>query len=572
MGVVFAGYLVLTVVTSLIMRGISPRHTLFFLVDSLLFVGGAHLYADRRRYYVDLGALLLGLCSVFMIRYLTPTNIQLWEVANYFSFCFAVSNLILVVLSLFRKQWFSCSVALVLLGGVSLPVMILWGYYFSEYSWLNVEGVMAILQTNSSEAWSYVHDRTGIGGYLACLVYIGFVMAGAWQAKGLRLKQGKAAVWIGVAFFVVLNIVLLRRTSDNFVMSIYEESKVYTARYTEFKNAKERREAGLGTGLDIEKTDEKGIYVLVIGESQNRKHMSAYGYDKDTTPWLTSMKDDSRFLLFDQAYSCHVQTVPVLSYALTAKNQYNDMELEQAVSIVDMAKAAGYETVWLSNQVHYGAWDTPISVIGETADYHEWINSHVGQTLDTDYYDGELLEHLKDIPKSDKMLIVLHLMGDHISYHSRYPETFNQFHGNGKISEYDNSILYNDHVMKELLSQVTAMPDFKGLIYFADHSEAVDEHMSHNPGTFVFDMADIPLYMYFSDAYIQEHRDRFEQLKEERQSCFTDDLIFNALMGIMGIREPQLYEPQNDLTSKSYDRELSRFVTLYGKRHISEDQ
>ena len=126
---------------------------------------------------------------------------------------------------------------------------------------------------------------------------------------------------------------------------------------------------------------------------------------------LTLTKDDSRFLLFDQAYSCHVQTVPVLSYALTAKNQYNDMELEQAVSIVDMAKAAGYETVWLSNQVHYGAWDTPISVIGETADYHEWINSHVGQTLDTDYYDGELLEHLKDIPKSDKMLIVLHLMG-----------------------------------------------------------------------------------------------------------------------------------------------------------------
>ena len=76
----------------------------------------------------------------------------------------------------------------------------------------------------------------------------------------------------------------------------------------------------------------------------------------------------------------------------------------------------------------------------------------------------------------------------------------------------------------------------------------------------------------FSDAYIQEHGDRFEQLSKERQSCFTDDLIFNALMGIMGIHEPQLYEPQNDLTSKSYDSDLNRFVTLYGKRHISEDQ
>ena len=571
-GAVLAGYLILTLVTSIVMRDLSLRHTVFFLVDSMLFVGGAHLYADRRRYYIDLSALLLVFCSVFMIRWLTPTYIQLWEIANYFSFSFALSNLVLIAAALFKRRWLSCSVTAILLGGTFLPIVILWGYYFSEYSWLNVEGVMAILQTNPSEAWSYVHDRTGFGGYLACLLYVGFVMAGAWQAKGLMLKPGKTAAWIGVLFFVVLNIVLLRRTSDNFVMSIYEESKAYTAHYTEFKKAKEQRAQGLSTALNVEKTDEKGIYVLVIGESQNRKHMSAYGYDKDTTPWLSSMKDDSRLLLFDHAYSCHVQTVPVLSYALTAKNQYNDMELEQAVSIVDMARAAGYETVWLSNQVRYSAWDTPISVIAETADYHEWINSHVGETLDTDYYDGELLERLKNVPKSDKMLIVLHLMGNHISYQSRYPETFNQFHGDGKISEYDNSMLYNDYVMKQLLSQVTAMPNFKGLVYFADHSEAVDENMSHNPGTFVFDMADIPFYMYFSDAYIQEHGDRFEQLSKERQSCFTDDLIFNALMGIMGIHEPQLYEPQNDLTSKSYDSELNRFVTLYGKRHISEDQ
>ena len=124
MGVVFAGYLVLTVVTSLIMRDISPRHTLFFLVDSMLFVGGTHLYADRRRYCVDLSALLLVFCSVFMIRYLTPTNIQLWEVANYFSFCFALSNLVLAVVSLFKRKWLSRSVAMIVSvksSGVSPP-------------------------------------------------------------------------------------------------------------------------------------------------------------------------------------------------------------------------------------------------------------------------------------------------------------------------------------------------------------------------------------------------------------------------------------------------------------------
>ena len=66
-------------------------------------------------------------------------------------------------------------------------------------------------------------------------------------------------------------------------------------------------------------------------------------------------KENKNFLLFDHAFSCHTHTVPVLTYALTAKNQYNNQLLENAVSIIEMAQSAGYKTVWLSNQVRYGA-------------------------------------------------------------------------------------------------------------------------------------------------------------------------------------------------------------------------
>ena len=84
-------------------------------------------------------------------------------------------------------------------------------------------------------------------------------------------------------------------------------------------------------------SEEKGVYVLIIGESQNRLHMNAYGYERNTTPWLTAQSENTNFLFFSHAFSCHTHTVPVLTYALTAKNQYNEQKLEDAVSIIEMA-------------------------------------------------------------------------------------------------------------------------------------------------------------------------------------------------------------------------------------------
>ena len=111
--------------------------------------------------------------------------------------------------------------------------------------------------------------------------------------------------------------------------------------------------------------------------------MSAYGYHRPTTPWLQSIKNQHGFLLFDNAYSCHSHTVPVLTYALTAKNQYNTLPLEQA---------ADFHTVWISNQVKYGAWDTPVSVIADQSQTQYWLNGHLGETTQTTHFDLSLVD------------------------------------------------------------------------------------------------------------------------------------------------------------------------------------
>ena len=394
-----------------------------------------------------------------------------------------------------------------------------------------------------------------------------------WVKLASRLTAAKHS-WkriAGIVFFLVLNAVLVFRTGDNFVTSIFRETTDYQKNYNEYARQKEIRKQNLSHIMLQNNTGRKGIYFLVIGESQNTLRMSAYGYKLKTTPWLDAMKNNPNLLLFQHAYACQVQTVPALSYAKKTKNQYNSVKMEQAVSLIDVAKAAGYQTVWLSNQVRFGGWGTPVTVIAEEADQKIWINSHQGNTLDTEYYDGELINRLQDIKRSDKMLIVVHLMGNHISYHSRYPAEFDKFKAEGKRSEYDNSILYNDYVMQQLIDKVSQWPEFQGLLYFSDHGESVEQERGHNPDRFVFEMAYIPMYMYFSPAYISANEKTFRVLQASQAQYFTNDLIFNTMLGIMDIRNEAFYEAENDLASPAYNGDVNRLKTLYGKRSIAED-
>ncbi|MBO5637319.1 MAG: phosphoethanolamine transferase [Acidaminococcaceae bacterium] len=574
-------YLLLTAATTAVMHEFSFRYTLFLLLDAILITAGSHLLKEKKWYYRAIVCIVTVLGSACAIRFLTETTLKVRDLDAYLSFCLAVANILIITVSLLPSTLPAAGKLKKFLFGAGslllfLPILILWGYYFSESSWLNVDGVMALLQTNASEAVEYLQDKLSYAALIFISLYLLLACAAGSIGSKLELKGRSWKLYAGAAVFLILNIVLMVRTgqvNNNFVTTIFLETKNYASRYDEYIKLAEQRKQRLHNTLRAESTGEPGVYVLVIGESQNRTRMSAYGYHLKTTPWLDEMKQDKNLLLFQHAYSCHTQTVPTLSYALTAKNQYNAMDLKDAVSLIDVANAAGYETVWLSNQTRYGVWDTPVTVIAGAAGQQIWLNTHITKSPspDTDYHDAELVRRLQDIRRSDKMLIVIHLMGSHIAYHKRYPAEFSQFKAEGRRSEYDNSILYNDYVMKELVKKISAWPNFKGLVYFSDHSEGVSRDLDHNPDTFIFEMSYIPMYMYFSEAYQQQHPQKIATLRAAQKDYFTNDLIFNAMLGIMNIQHNSLYEPENDLTSPQYNKDLNRFSTMFGKRKIKED-
>ena len=298
--------------------------------------------------------------------------------------------------------------------------------------------------------------------------------------------------------------------------------------------------------------------------------MSAYGYQKDTTPWLKAMMNSKNTLVFNEVYSCHTHTVPVLTYALTAKNQYNSTNLSEAVSILEVAEAVGYETAWLSNQVKYGAWDTPITVIASEANQQVWINKNLGETTETNAFDIKLVDALEHIKYTDKMLLIIHLMGNHGSYAQRYPKSFSKFGDKKTIDHYDNSMLYNDYVVSRIYEKVKTIPYFQAMIYCADHADAVDQNLAHDASRFVWSMTEVPMYMILSESFVIRNKSLIDNLRMAEDKMFTNDLLYNLLMGVLGIKNITNYEPYNDITNENYDSNKERFKTLYGKKKVSE--
>ena len=545
------------------------KHSNGIILSAVGIALASRVYIERKVYFCQISLLFLLANSIFLIKLVLGNFIGLSSVKNYANFSIALLNLALLLPMLFEKHVIRSVLRFIFLAVILLPVFVILGYYSVTSTVFAPDTLLAIAQTNIQEAIEYAKDN------FSCKTIFLIILTNA-SVFFVAIKNTQKILWNKYNLFLVLFcitacLVGVYKYRDNIITDIPKQASKTLAQYKNFSKERTDRKDNMSKLL-LSHKPEAGVYVLVIGESQNRAHMQAYNYHRATTPWLDSMKNDKNMLLFTKAYSCHTHTVPTLLYALTAKNQYNNIAVKNAVSVLEVAEAAGFETVWLSNQVKYSAWDTPVTSIASEANQQKWINSTLGESTNTDYFDGKLIEELEKIKITDKMLIVMHLMGNHGSYEQRYPKAFEKYDGKNTIDKYDNSIIYNDYVMSQVYKRARKIPNFKGLVYCSDHADAIDKNLSHDAAQFDFDMTHIPLYIYLSDSYIQNNSAKYKSLEKQKNKLFTNDLLFNLMLGVLGINLNNIYEPNNDPTADTFDNNKERFKTLYGKKYICEEK
>ncbi|MBD9443200.1 phosphoethanolamine transferase CptA [Pseudomonas sp. PDM04] len=230
--------------------------------------------------------------------------------------------------------------------------------------------------------------------------------------------------------------------------------------------------------------------VLVIGESTNRQRMSLYGYPRQTTPELDKLKD--QLAVFDNVITPRPYTIEALQQVLTFADEENPDLYLSTPSLVRMMKQAGYKTFWITNQQTMTKRNTMLTTFSEQADEQVYLNNNRNQNAAQ--YDGDVIEPFNKAlaDAAPRKLIVVHLLGTHMSYQYRYPSNFDKFQDRNGVpagvrddqlptyNSYDNAVLYNDFVVSSLIKDYAKSDPNGFLLYLSDHGEDVFDSAGHN--------------------------------------------------------------------------------------------
>ncbi len=455
-----------------------------------------------------------------------------------------------------------------------IPLLFLGYSAISGGKMLSSDILMTLFQTNPDEVLDYISEQNQLLWWSLNTVLLFSTVAFlvfCFKLKNFCPNCRKTAA-AALLLLIYLSVFSLPRLQLNCVISAATTVKATLKGFAEYQASLGERKARLQELQKILHSSSDGVYMLVLGESTTRDHMHAYGYARPTTPWLDKELSNPEALIFQNAYSNHVHTIPSLLYILTQQNQYNDLKLKDAYSIIEIAKAAGYQTYWLSNQKKYSVSDTPLTTIAQSANKAHWINDYTGNKSVSVYTDEKLAEFLPDLSSSPKALVIVHLMGCHSLYTDRYTEKFAVFSDSSeKVDTYDNCILHNDYVLEQLYGNISRAPNFMGWFYLSDHGEEPDLNLAHESSKFTFQMSHIPLVMIFSEKFKQQKPEVYKALQKHKDSVWSSDLMFNAMLDILGISG--LNEKAADsIASPDYNHSKDDLLTLHGQMPISKDK
>ncbi|ULU25071.1 sulfatase-like hydrolase/transferase [Dyella terrae] len=297
------------------------------------------------------------------------------------------------------------------------------------------------------------------------------------------------------------------------------------------------------------RTTQRQIYVLVIGESSSRSHWSLFGYERPTNPELTKLSHVLPVTNMLTSYAATQEAVPII---LTRKPVTSFHELAQEPTILKAMAEAGFDTWWISNQVAVGKYESPVTIYALEANHTEYLNRSTWTSDQS--LDEKLLRPLSRAIETgtSNEFIVLHMMGSHLRYDLRYPADLGQFHptlsdprpsgepDNRNINSYDNTILYTDHVLAQIIGMLKNSGAVTALWYESDHGEALAspscDYSGHGYGT--RDEFQIPVVFWYSDAYAETFQDHIDNLSRNARQPTISANTFESLIDMADITFP----------------------------------
>ncbi|HET7663248.1 MAG TPA: sulfatase-like hydrolase/transferase [Rhodanobacteraceae bacterium] len=471
-----------------------------------------------------------------------------------------------------RRPWLAC---LVLAPFALLAPLEC--FYIARYHTPSTAEIIAILY-----ATTIPETRAYLGHFLTCAVLapvVGLVIAllAAWLSHRARWRWlGRMRQWIGAsALLIAIPLVALSISSmvkiklpptvgspngsdagfafigPGYPFGVLVRAGRFVKEWTAMRSDARRLTS---FSFHARRTDpqphQRQVYVMVIGESSSRDHWQLFGYQRRTNPELSKQ---ANLIPVKRMVTSWPETIAAVPVMLTRKPITSNKPGWHEPSFLPAMQEAGYQTWWISNQYPIGRTNSPVAMYAYQAQYVVWVN-RTTTANDPHAYDANLLAPLRRALQSSNhdLFIVLHTMGSHDNYDMRYPPRFERFkpifsddhggviHGSYIRNSYDNSILYTDHVLAQIIQVLNQSGTVAALWYESDHGEVLPagqcKKVGHGNGT--WHEFEIPAFFWYSDAYARNFPKRVANLRANADKRTLSGDTFESLIDMAGVTFP----------------------------------
>ena len=457
-------------------------------------------------------------------------------------------------------------------------------YYIWRYSFPSSAHVLAIIgETNVNEAREYLGYPL-IAVLLLCMLLIAIIYIVALRRAGMHkfFPDHRAWRWVGAAMLLPF----ISLAAGEFALTHKAQSKSATSSADQQSTATMALLKDVRFGMDAVMTSSfpfgvpfrvstylseqqrlneariksrkiqvsattaadsaTELIVLVIGESARPDRWHANGYPRQTTPAIEAIPEAVSLSNVLSPWPATRNAVPTLLTGMIDDNGFPPIAVP---SVIDVYRAAGWETYWLSNQSPLGMHDSTIVLHADRAQQRKFLNG--GDYSQPSDFDGVLIpaleKALQEAPEKKK-LVVLHLLGSHTAYGDRYPANFAKFEhipsayekigGFRKVhDQYDNSILYTDYMLGQFIGRIRATGKAAALIYASDHGQNLPDlecqRIGHgHPAEDTFRTAALA---WISPQLEAERPGTTQRLRERAAAPFHLTEIFATLLDLGGI-------------------------------------
>lgn len=469
-------------------------------------------------------------------------NMLVWEVTHSFLLCYFVSLPFQLIPARFKTlyRWFFYILAFIDFCIDTSCIIVTQNPFYIDH-------VAIVMGTNFSEGKDFIST------YITSDLWL--IISATIVVVGLLLKFARIINYIGRKLAVLLTVVsvcscvyFVAKGSDTWECKFYYKILSLMS----FETPPDLIPYQTSLDIRIAESDIPDNIVLILGESFSKSHSSMYGYEKETNPCLTAMANDSLLISYSNVIAPATHTIDcVKSIMSTYKLEYKDsVNWYECTTLPNIMKHCGYTTYWISNQSPSGVFDNISTRYSELCDSVYFVGNTMKGLGKSDFDEEVIVPLRQSIVGDGKKFIIVQLMGSHLDYKKRYPDKWNVFQENdypnlkdyqkNTITSYDNSILYNDYVVSEILNCFEATETMA--LYFSDHGQDLfdssEDYFGHaRAGNKLSEAAatQIPFFIYMTRKFQRNFPKETEWLKARRTESFNTENTILFISEFLGL-------------------------------------